>query len=100
MTNTTNPFEGSDRYQYQVDHTEGSKTFKAGSVARMSAGDAAPLIAQGVLKQVAAFTLCRVNPLADGGCAPLPSEFLIDGLPEAATATAGNRITITNKNKH
>lgn len=40
----------------------------------MSAGDAAPLIANGTLKQVAAFTLCRINPLADGGCTVITDD--------------------------
>jgi len=101
MTNTTNnPFEGSDRYQYQVDYTEpGVKTFTAGSVVRMSAADAAPLIEQGILKQVAPHTLCGENPLAPGGCAPIEGQELGDDLPATATATASNRFLLT-KNKH
>lgn len=43
--------------------------FIPGSVVRMSAGDARPLIEQGILKQVEMYTLCRIDPLADGSCA-------------------------------
>lgn len=63
--------ENSDRYMFLKEHKEGRAVFAAGSVVRMSAGDAAPLIESGVLKRVAAYTRCLLNPLAEHSCAPV-----------------------------
>lgn len=66
----------SDRYQYLTEHREGVKVFKPGSVVRASFGDMRPLLELGIVKEVAMSTLCRVDPLAPGGCVPETNEDL------------------------
>ena len=63
----------SDRYQFLVDTEIDTVNFKAGTVIRASFGDMLPLLEAGILQEVEMYTLCRINPLAPGGCAPQTS---------------------------
>lgn len=94
----------SDRYQFLKTHTDAfGKTFKAGCVARMSGGDAQPLIEDSVIKSVADYTPQRQNVLASGGCTQLsPSqvaqiETATFELEKAIPKQAIDSVTKTNK---
>lgn len=84
----------SDRYIFiQSWQDPGSgKVFEPGNVFRTAPHIGQELIALGVAQQVAAFTLCRHNPLLAGGCVSVSAEQL-SSITEALTAQKNKELS-------
>ena len=84
----------SDRYIFiQSWQDPGSgKVFEPGNVFRTAPHIGQELIALGVAQQVAAFTLCRHNPLLAGGCAAVSPEQL-NSITQALTASKNKTLS-------
>ena len=66
-----------ERYKFLIDWTDTESPFhkfESGTVVRMAEGQAAELIAAGIMARVADFTPCRIDPLAANSCTEITAE--------------------------